>query len=128
MRYGTSYYLFSLTRTHACTHAHIYTRTHTHTHIHTHAHTHTRTHTHTHTHIYTHTHAHTCTHTHTHTPGVYYSIDEAAGGVSFASNPKPINYGLEAGDIVFAVFGSILLVIVAAIIVLGFFIHPFFLS
>ena len=118
------------THTHTHTYTHAYTRTHTHTHARTHTHTHTHKHiyTHTYTHTRTHTHAHTCTHTHTHTPGVYYSIDEAAGGVSFASNPKPINYGLEAGDIVFAVFGSILLVIVAAIIVLGFFIHPFFLS
>lgn len=46
----------------------------------------------------------------------------------FASNPNPINYGLEAGDIVFAFFGSVLLVVVGALVVLGFFIHPFFLS
>ncbi len=47
---------------------------------------------------------------------------------SFASNTNPINYGLEAGDIVFAVFGSILLIILGGLIVLGYFIHPFFLA
>lgn len=46
----------------------------------------------------------------------------------FADNPRPINYGLEAGDIVFAVFGSIFLTIVGALTVLGFCIHPFFLA
>jgi hypothetical protein len=59
------------------------------------------------------------------------SLSAARDGTSdsrFASNPNPINYGLEAGDIVFAVFGSILLVVVGALAVLGFFIHPFFLS
>ena len=47
---------------------------------------------------------------------------------SFAENPRPINYGLEAGDIVFAVFGSIFLTILCGAIILGFVIHPFFLS
>ena len=46
----------------------------------------------------------------------------------FANNPRPINYGLEAGDIVFAVFGSIFLTILAGAIILGFVIHPFFLA
>jgi hypothetical protein len=48
--------------------------------------------------------------------------------MGFASNPNPINYGLEDGDIVFAFFGSVLLVILGGLILLGFFIHPFFLS
>lgn len=47
---------------------------------------------------------------------------------SFADNTNPINYGLEPGDIVFAVFGSILLTIVCGLIILGYFIHPFFLA
>lgn len=46
----------------------------------------------------------------------------------FADNPRPINYGLEAGDIVFAVFGSIFLTILAGAIILGYVIHPFFLA
>jgi hypothetical protein len=63
-------------------------------------------------------------------PG-YISLSDARRMTSdgaFGSNPNPINYGLEAGDIVFAVFGSILLVVVGALVLLGFFIHPFFLS
>ena len=57
-------------------------------------------------------HAHT--HTHTHTERV--NLDDARDDTSdnaFGSNPDPINYGLEAGDIVFAFFGSVLLVILA---------------
>lgn len=46
----------------------------------------------------------------------------------FAENPNPINFGLEPGDIVFAVFGAIFLTILAFMIVLGYCIHPFFLS
>ena len=46
----------------------------------------------------------------------------------FADNPRPINYGLEAGDIVFAVFGSIFLTILVGAIILGYVIHPFFLA
>ena len=46
----------------------------------------------------------------------------------FANNPRPINYGLEAGDIVFAVFGSIFLTILVGAIILGYVIHPFFLA
>lgn len=46
----------------------------------------------------------------------------------FASNPDPTNFGLEAGDIVFAVFGSIFLVVVGGLTLLGFCIHPFFLA
>ena len=69
-------------------------------------------------------------HTHTRTTGEV-SLSVARDRTSdsrFASNPNPINYGLEAGDIVFAFFGSVLLVVVGALVVLGFFIHPFFLS
>ncbi|XP_003388756.1 PREDICTED: uncharacterized protein LOC100631580 [Amphimedon queenslandica] len=47
---------------------------------------------------------------------------------TLASNPNPINYGLEAGDIAFAVIGSILLTVVMFLIILGYFIHPFFLA
>ena len=46
----------------------------------------------------------------------------------FVENPRPINYGLEAGDIVFAVFGSIFLTILTGAIILGYVIHPFFLA
>lgn len=46
----------------------------------------------------------------------------------FADNPRPFNYGLEAGDIVFAVFGSIFLTILVGAIILGYVIHPFFLA
>ena len=70
------------------------------------------------------------THTHARTTGKV-SLSVARDRTSdsrFASNPNPINYGLEAGDIVFAFFGSVLLVVVGALVVLGFFIHPFFLS
>ena len=45
-----------------------------------------------------------------------------------AGNPNPINYGLEAGDIVFSVIGAILLSGVMALVILGFCIHPFFLA
>ena len=55
-------------------------------------------------------------------PGTYYPIQD------FANNPRPINYGLEAGDIIFAVFGSILLAIVTGAIILGFVIHPYCLA
>lgn len=54
--------------------------------------------------------------------GTYYSLEQ------FADNPRPINYGLEAGDIVFAVFGSIFLTILVGAIILGYVIHPFFLA
>jgi hypothetical protein len=54
--------------------------------------------------------------------GTYRSLNE------FADNPRPINYGLEAGDIVFAVFGSIFLTILVGAIILGYVIHPFFLA
>ena len=54
--------------------------------------------------------------------GRFYRLNE------FAENPRPINYGLEAGDIIFAVFGSIFLTILAGAIILGFVIHPFFLA
>ena len=54
--------------------------------------------------------------------GTYTSLSE------FANNPRPINYGLEAGDIVFAVFGSIFLTILVGAIILGYVIHPFFLA
>ena len=47
---------------------------------------------------------------------------------NFANNPRPINFGLEPGDIVFAVFGSIFLAIVGFLTILGFCIHPFFLA
>lgn len=57
------------------------------------------------------------------------TIDTAlSAGPNFAENPNPINFGLEAGDIVFAVFGSIFLVIVGGLTLLGFCIHPFFLA
>lgn len=46
----------------------------------------------------------------------------------FADNPNPINYGLEGGDIVFAVIGTILTAVVLGLVILGFCIHPFFLS
>ena len=46
----------------------------------------------------------------------------------FVENPRPINYGLEAGDIIFAVFGSVLLAILSGAIILGFVIHPFCLA
>ena len=74
----------------------------------------------------------TCNHwyiLHTHVGAV--SLDQARDDISdsaFGTNPDPINYGLEAGDIVFAVFGSLLLVALAFVILLGFFIHPFFLA
>ena len=62
-------------------------------------------------------------------PGVSRSFSQGAIIESrFASNPNPINYGLEAGDIVFAVIGSILLTIVSFLILLGYCIHPFFLA
>ena len=89
------------------------------------------THIHTHTHTRTHTHTHPHTHTHTHTRTGNLTLSDARGMTSegnFGSNPNPINYGLEAGDIVFAVFGSLFLVAVGLIVLLGFFIHPFFLS
>ena len=54
--------------------------------------------------------------------GTFYRLNE------FAENPRPINYGLEAGDIVFAVFGSVFLTILAGAIILGYVIHPFFLA
>lgn len=54
--------------------------------------------------------------------GSFYSLSE------FAENPRPINYGLEAGDIVFAVFGSVFLAILSGAIILGFVIHPFCLA
>ena len=47
---------------------------------------------------------------------------------NFAFNPDPTNFGLEAGDIVFAVFGSIFLTAVGIMTLLGFCIHPFFLA
>jgi len=47
---------------------------------------------------------------------------------NFASNPRPINYGLEPGDIVFAVFGTFFLLVLSGAIILGFCIHPFYLS
>lgn len=56
------------------------------------------------------------------------AIEFADKNSRFATNPNPINYGLEAGDIVFAVFGSFLLLGVGILVVLGFFIHPFYLS
>ena len=46
----------------------------------------------------------------------------------FAANSNPINYGLEAGDIVFAIIGSILLAAVGFLIVFGYFIHPVFID
>ena len=46
----------------------------------------------------------------------------------FASNPNPINFHLEAGDIVFAVFGTIFLTLLMGVVILGFCIHPFFLA
>ena len=46
----------------------------------------------------------------------------------FARNPDPINFGLEPGDIIFAVFGSIFLTVVGGLVLLGFCIHPFFLA
>lgn len=55
-------------------------------------------------------------------------VPEFMSLANFVENPRPINYGLEAGDIVFAVFGSIFLTILCGAIVLGFFIHPFYLS
>ena len=59
------------------------------------------------------------------------SIERARGEMNlgeFVDNPNPINFGLEAGDIIFAVFGSIFLAIVGFLTVLGFCIHPFFLA
>ena len=93
--------------------------------------------------LYTHVHAHLYTHT-----GSWYTtryqggeevditVEDIESGrvpefttlANFVENPRPINYGLEAGDIVFAVFGSIFLTILCGAIVLGFFIHPFYLS
>lgn len=55
-------------------------------------------------------------------------IRESGQTINFAQNPDPFNLGLEAGDIVFAVIGSIFLVIVGFLTVFGFFIHPFFLA
>jgi hypothetical protein len=46
----------------------------------------------------------------------------------FAVNPNPINYGLEAGDYVFAVIGTLLLAVVMFLIIFGYFIHPFFIA
>lgn len=60
--------------------------------------------------------------------GVSEAFGDRNNSITFASNPNPINYGLEAGDIVFAVIGSILLTIVMFLILLGYFIHPFFLA
>ena len=68
---------------------------------------------------------------HTYTYAGKLTLREAVRNVDdgdFASNPDPINYGLEAGDIVFAIFGSLLLAVLGFLIVLGYFIHPFFLS
>lgn len=46
----------------------------------------------------------------------------------FASNPRPINFGLEAGDIIFAIFGGLFLTVMMGLVLLGFCIHPFFLA
>ena len=56
------------------------------------------------------------------------NIRESRQPINFAQNPDPFNLGLEAGDIVFAVIGSIFLVIVGFLTILGFCIHPFFLA
>ena len=58
------------------------------------------------------------------------TIDSALAGMiqEFAQNPDPINYGLTGGDIVFAIIGSILCAIVMGLVILGFCIHPFYLS
>lgn len=53
---------------------------------------------------------------------------DAIEELNFAENPNPVNYGLEPGDIVFAVIGSLLLAIVCAATILGYCIHPFFLA
>lgn len=45
--------------------------------------------------------------------------------IEFANNPDPINVGLEPGDIVFAVFGSLFLVVVGGLAIVGYCIHPF---
>jgi len=47
---------------------------------------------------------------------------------SLAENPNPVNFHLEAGDYVFAVIGAIVVAIVVGLVILGFFIHPFFLA
>lgn len=57
----------------------------------------------------------------------YEAMDRVSSS-DFASNPNPVNYGLKAGDKVFAFFGSVLVAILLVIIIFGFFIHPFFLS
>lgn len=57
-----------------------------------------------------------------------YEAEEDLNFQGRASNPNPINYGLEAGDIVFSVIGSILLAGVLGLVILGFCVHPFFLS
>ena len=43
---------------------------------------------------------------------------------NFATNPNPVDYGLEVGDYFFAVFGSIFLFLLMVVIVIGFIIHP----
>lgn len=60
----------------------------------------------------------------------YTTIEDALNtpNLPFAENPDPTNFGLEAGDIVFAVFGSLFLLVVGGLTVLGFCIHPFFLA
>ena len=58
------------------------------------------------------------------------TIESALTGMTqeFAQNPDPINYGLTGGDIVFAIIGSILCAVVMGLVILGFCIHPFYLS
>ena len=46
----------------------------------------------------------------------------------FASNPNPVDYGLEVGDYFFAVFGSIFVFLLLVVIVIGFIIHPLLLD
>ena len=80
---------------------------------------------------HTHTYIHTYTHTYMYTYTGNLTLDQALDRIDdddFATNPDPINYGLEAGDIVFAFFGSVLLVVLGFLVVLGYFIHPVFLS
>lgn len=61
--------------------------------------------------------------------GVSRDIDDAPGGRrNFADNTNPINYGLEPGDYVFSIFGAILTALVCGLIILGYFIHPFWFA
>lgn len=65
---------------------------------------------------------------HTHTG--YFPLEMVLHHVQgrFASNPNPVDYGLEVGDYFFAVFGSIFVFLLLVVIVIGFIIHPLLLD